>query len=988
MAVNKRPGSTNKFFSDEEFGLADVGRLVRDLDREPAALREMRLRLQNAQTSISAINSLDPVSRKNPLFAKQLNASRRAEASILPRIGLYEETRRERTTAQAVNSVGREFSDSSVNSHVTRSLNSMNNQGAGLVGANNASYSDLKKRQESIRDEMTRVRSRALNSAQNLYDDEGNIDQTSVRKMHKSQVRFKGLANELTTVSASLDQAKREGKDPQSRLLALTRAKENAAGLLGQNALEQQMRSGTGLGALSPKDLKQKETDAALKLVKAMEELRNSVGKGDEVMEKFASKAEEAAKELEDVQDARGMGGGSKYDSAKIIAGTVAEALSIITTGFQNVAINQPMQMVSNVQGAANIENEKYNMWHSAMSGDMTARMTLGAWKVGDAFGDQQAGRANFVHGGRMVTNTIGAGLGALQIAEADTIGAPGAVLGNSRVEATAQGAKSMISGIVGDVEEGAAWYRQTEKARLRIDGTHAVVNAAKALNHIPGQQLQKYRDYTMGLNEAAGQMGGEAGEAFLNQTAGTDFLTRMQSQGVGLKEMGALSAQGTGMMGSMFKSSQVIDAARLENLGFGSADQNMHRMGILGAAGGQDPSQNLAKIVEEGMQRGLNSSKAIDMIVENTARMTEETVKAGGGADATEFLTKTILSAMDRNNPNKEMAGQIAYQTYQSEEGARHNISTSFPGIINVDRNMKDLGMGADRMSAALLTQIPTAMLNSYKGKSPEELKNFLEGRGINTGQMDQSLFKNGKLIDTLNKNASVSELAQQSGVGFAMGSPAALMEEILKNKGNKKVQNALIYGNDPNALSEEQQKLRRGIAGAYSIQGKNAAAGIANAAVLAGVITDKENANTLAAMDANSGNTARGAAQREKRLGNIADAGAAAQGGRALGADAGGAEGIKNLAETGRIAFEKAGEKAEEMWSKAASETAQNFGKSSALLDKASGKLDDVADRLGGATDAWKVVSESFGNTMKRLMNELDKKTDEVKEKLGGHK
>lgn len=990
MPINRRSGSPNNFFSDDEFGLADVGRLIKDLDREPAALREMRMRLEKAQTGISAINSLEahaPGTIKQPTFAKALLGHQRAEVSLLPRISLYEDTRQERMSAQAVNSVGREFSDSSVNSYVARNLNSIGNQGAGLAGAANTSYSDLRKRQETIRGEMGRVRQRALNSAENLYDEEGNLDQDSVKKLHKSQVRFKALANELTSTTASVDQAKRDGKDPQSRLLALTKAQQNATGVLNTNNLEEQMRNGTGLGALSQKDLKQKEADASLKLIKAMEDLRNSFGKGDEALESFTEKAEEAAKELEEVQDAQGMGGGGgKYDSAKIIAGAVAEALAIITTGYQNVAINQPMQMVANVQGAANIENEKYNMWHSALGGDMTARMSLGAWEIGDAFGDQQAGRQNIVHAARMGTHGIAGGLGIVQIAEADTVGIGGAFLGNNRVEATAQGAKSAISGGIGLIQEGAAWARQTEKAALRIDGTHAVVNAAKALNHIPGHQLQKYRDYVMGLNEAAGQMGGSAGEAFLNETGGTDFLAKMRKEGVGLKEMGALSAQGAGMMGSMFKSSHAIDAVRFENLGFGSSEQNMQRMGMLGAAGTQDPSQNLAKIIEEGMQRGLNSSKAIDMLVENTARMTEENALAGGTADPTAFLTK-ILGAIDQNNPNDVMAGRIAMDAYQSGEAARHNISASFPGIINVDRNAETLGLGKDRKGAALLTQIPTAMLNSYKDKSPEELKTFLESRGVSHKTMegmDQSLFENGKLINILNKNASISELAQSSGVGYAIGSPGAFLEEILKNKDNAQVTNALLTGNDPNSLTDDQRTLRQGVIAGYSLNGLNGAAHIRNAAVLAGVEIPKETNKTLDEMALEYENSTRAAGQNEKRLGNRADADTAAQGGKALGADAGGAQGIKSLAETGRVAFEKAGKDAENSWRDAASKTAQNFGKSAGLLDKATGKLDDVATKLGETTDAWQVVTKSFETQMSKLFKDLSTKADELRNKL----
>lgn len=990
MPVNRRPGSPNSLFSEDEFGLADVGKLIKEHLREPAALREMRLRLERAQTSISAINSLEaaqPGISKNTAFAKQLRASQRAEANLMPKIGLYEATRQERTSAQAVNSIGREFSESSVGSYIARHLNSMEVQGGGFAAASNVSFSELRKRQAGIRGEMGRVRQRALNSAENLYDEEGNIDEGSVRKMHKSQVRFKGLANELTAVSASLNQAKREGRDPQSRLLALTKAQQNAAGVLNTNSIEEQMKSGVGLGAMSPRDLKQKETEASVKLMKAMDDLRKSFGKGEEIVEKFAENAEKAAKELEDVQEAQGMGGGggSRYEDIKTIVGSVQEALNVITSGYQNVAINQPMQMVQNIAGTANLENEKYNMWHAAIAGDMTARMTLGAWDTAEAFGQQQFGRQGNVHIGRIVTSGLGAGLGVLQagVGVAQAAGGVADVVGVNPIENIAQGAKSGISGAVGIVEEASALARHTDQTRVRIDATHAIMAAAKAINHIPGQQLQKYRDYVMGINEAASEMGGATGEAFLNETSGTDFLTKMRIQGVGLKEMGALSAQGAAAAGSMFQSGNVLDAVRLENAGFGSSTENIRRMGILGAAGTQDPGTNLSKLIEEGMQRGLNSSKAIDMIVENTARMTEETAVAGGGADPTGLIDR-ILSGIDRNNPNKEMAEKIAFQTYYSEEGARHNISTSFPGMINVARVQKELGLGGDLLGSAVLTQIPTAMLNAYKGKSPEALKNFLEGRGIShttIANMDQSLFQNDKLINILNTAGSVAELAQQSGVGYATGRPGAFMDLLLKNRGNEKKLNALLAGNDPNALTNEERTLREGLAAPASLGGKNFAAMARNAAVLAGIDIPKETNKTIDEML----NQSRLAAQIEKRGGNQAEIDQAIRGGSGLGAEGtSGAEGIHALARSLRVAFEKAGQDAETRWTTAASNAAASFGASTTSLNHASGNLDKAAQYLADNAALTGVVSKSFGAMIDKWTKDIKRTTDEVVTKL----
>lgn len=970
----------------DEFGLADLARLERQYAHEPAAFREMRVRASNARKSIQAVNAIEaaiPGSLANPKlpWQKQMANALKTKASLEPRMALHKQTTREHLNQQAVNAVGREFSERSIGSYVGDNINSLEAQVAG-ASLTTQGYNSLANQRAGIMGQIGQLREQSMEAAGSYIGNRG-VNPNSAGIIDKNAQHVKDMAQQLIPITIAMQQLKQQGLDPQGRQRALIGTGDRAAGVLGRERLEQEMMSGQGLGAFSPMELKKKETEAAEKLIKALEELRNSAGKTAQELEGMNENAEKAAKEFEDIQEARGMpGGGDRYASEKIIAGAVAQALAMGSGIYQNVAINQPMQMVQNTAAAANMENAKYNMWHNALSGDMTARMTLGAWQTGGAFGNQQAGRMDFVHGMRLAGKGIQGVLGGVQVAEG-VGGVGGAIAGISPTENVARGAGGVIAGVGGAIEEGAAWLRQTEKARLRIDSTNAVVAAAQAINGIPGQQLQTYRNYIMGINDAAGQMGGAAGEGFLNQAGGGAFLGNMAAAGIGGKEMAALSFSGASAMGSMFNAGQIFDAAGLEKIGFGTATTNMQRMGTLGAAGIGDAGQNLSKLIEEGMQRGLNSSKAIDLIVENTARMTEESAMMGGGADPTEFLAKNILAAIDRTNPNKEMAAKIAYQTYQGNEGARHNIAASFPGIINVDRNMKDLG--TDRMSAALLTQIPTHMLGAYKDKSPEELKEFLEGRGVKTGNMDPSMFQDGKLISILGVNASVSELAQQSGVGYATGSPGGLLAEGLKLKGggNNDVLSALITGKNMGVLTEEQRNLRSGVASGLAINGKNPAATIANAFSLAGIQLPPEVQKTLAEMEAQASGTARGAATYEKRLGGMAEAGQMAQGATLLGGGSG-KQAIQALAQSGRDAFVSAGENAEKAWTDAASKTAAGFGESVTNLNTSTGKLNDAASNLLASTDAMKVVSQSFGAILKQQTASIAKEVDRILSKL----
>jgi hypothetical protein len=152
------------------------------------------------------------------------------------------------------------------------------------------------------------------------------------------------------------------------------------------------------------------------------------------------------------------------------------------------------------------------------------------------------------------------------------------------------------------------------------------------------------------------------------------------------------------------------------------------------------------------------------------------------------------------------------------------------------------------------------------------------------------------------------------------------------------------------------------------------NPGAIIGNAAILGGYAPKDETAKTLAEL---APNTTRGEAQTERRLGNVQAMGAGEQGARLLGEGDSGAASIKALANTGRVAFERAGKHAEEAWSKAAADTATNFGKSANSLNSAAGRLDTVTKDLMAGTQAYKVV----GERLEKVLEDMQKKAGDNK-------
>lgn len=998
MAVNRSDDDDVNGESSEST-LAQLGRLARKAQTKSVRQQDLERRSHQAEREINYSEQIvsDPAVLANyAAMAEKPMSSEQAEKELLskiargrktiesvdPQLDLIRKSKIEGINSQASNVISRAYSMSGVNGEVTEAQRNRETQ---LYGATmqQQGWEPLEQKKKQLQQQISRMGAENKELA-NVYVDErtGKVDPGIHGKFSEDEEKRNSLVTELGRIAAAQKGLKQEGLDPESQQQKLFKTGASAAQLIRTNQFQQDAANKTGLGALSREELDKKQAAAATALTEALKQLKAATNATEDELKKLDDAAKKAAAEYEEATEFKeANGGGEKDERGKIALGALGEALQMVGQGFDKFLIQMPLQQVQNDTATANMANEQYELWKRGTDGDMSARLQMGYVSQAVEFGDMLGDRTKWGQIARGAGHTATAALGVVQGGEV-AAGGLGEFVGNSRVQAGAEAAKNVLGGGLGVATEIADAAKGITATQNRVAGYHATMAAGKAFSHVQGYQLQEYRDYVMGLNGAASEMGGGAGEAFLNQTGGNDFLEKMKVQGVGLKEMGQLSATGAQMMGSRFSADQAIGAVALENLGHGTAMENMTRMGKLGAAGANDPNQNLQKIIEEGMQRGLNSSKAIDMIVENTARMTEENAKMGGYADPTDFLTKAILGATDANNPNKEQAARIAYDTYQAEEGARHNTAASLSGIINVDRNMKDTGV-KDRVSGMIMTNIPTSAINAYKGNG-EGLKTFLEGRGVKVDQMDPEMFKNDKLLNILNRNGSIAELGRQSGLGWALqGKGAELLAEIEKNKGNKRVQNALVYGNDPNALTQEQRALRQGVAQAYGLEGKNAGAGIANAASLAGVFTrDKENEKKLSDEE----NSTRRALQQEGRRGNVRAAGAAQEGGKLLGSDEGGATGIKNLAESGRIAFEKAGVDAEKKWATAARDTAVNFGKSADLLNKATGKLDATAQNLMQGTATYKATTESIGATVKSVMAQLEKLPDAIKRKFIG--
>lgn len=960
MAVNKKGKGVNTIDEGEDFGLADLGRLEEQYAREPAAIRELRARAQRAKVERREMNKLGEVSplvAALPEFQQEVKINEKTTAGLENRLRINKIATRERVNAQAMNVVGREFSDRAVNSYVNANSNSLEAQ---VSGANAAwqGYGSLAQQKSNIMNQMQGLRQDSMSAAGGYIGNRG-VNAPAQATIQENAGQMKDLASQLIPITLAMQQLKQQGQDPQGKQRSLINMGDKASGVLSYNKLEDEMRSGKGLGALSAGDLRKKEAEAAEKLIKALDELRGAAGKTKDELEVLNKTAEDAAKEFGDMSEARSMGGSSS-NGAKLTgayASAVANVANLVGNTIQTMAVNQPMQQMSNIGGYANLENQKYDMWKSGNEGNMTERMNMGGWANAGEFGKQMANRTGWVVGSRIVGGAAATVAGAAQLADAATSVEAGTVTSKlglhdaNTVQTLAGGVQAAGEGLAMTMIQGKDAVQHISTSQAEIQANIAAMGTTKQLNHISGYQLQQYRDYDMGLNKGAMSLGSQAG-SFMDQAGGSAFMTRMQGVGLGMGEMANLSQQGAQNMGSTFNADQAIKAKHLENLGLGSASENMARMGTFAGAGAQNPMQSMEKVLERAVGSGLSSSKSLTMIAENTGQMVEQSNARGSGVDTTDEIARMILGAVDKKNTNQEFAGQQAANTFKSEEGFKTNASTSFSGMVAISRMQKDLGL--DFNSALSLQTTSTGMWTTWrdlaKHNKVDRVEQEMRNQGIDVSKNE--LFKKdpNAFFDKVSSDKVLSQL-ERGGAGWATGATkdfAALQQWVGADKGKMKI----FTGDDAAGEAAAPEWVRNALL-----------------AINQSVRNNDPNANPLAVrrdlgvglnyVDAASANAlpregtmrqdAFGASQEEKSLGERQRTAAAQQGiGTLAGANYSGTTAGVATTATGRVNQSLPGENAEAKFAEAAAKSAADFGASAIQLNFASGKLIDAANKL----------------------------------------
>lgn len=991
MAVNKSgKGSPPNFSDDSDFGRS-LNRIVEESGRDSSSSAALkRLAKQGHQRRRAIEATAESAARvaedegKDPNEAREaVNGNPRLQQEIYKakqfhaRVRSHEELKRERLNTQAVNIVGRDFSPSSVNSYVAQSINTPEMQASGMASAQKFSFADLTGQRKDIMQQMNTVRSRATEAAGQLVQS-GGTNSGAAQTIQRSEKEFADLKTKLTQNQAGLTELKREGLDPQSRFSALTKKSGVAANVLQGKEVEDAIRNKEGLGALSAKDLRAKEIEASAKVAKAMDDLRASLGKGDKVVEEFTSAAEKATEDLDNVHafqkagGGKGEGGGNGQAYLSILAQVATLAANTIHT----MAVQQPMQVQANIAGYANLENEKYDTWKAAVGGDMTSRLNLGMMDDTKDWSRDLALREGW--------GVLGArGVGA-------AAGIAGAVVEGTDIAAGTVGKKTVgeflgtsgdtikdFAGVIQGGGESTAMGLITAKDALQHISTSQVEIAANqqgratanAINHVSGYQLQQYHDYATSLTHAAGNLGTGA-NAFMDSTNSAAFMGRMDSLGMGTTEFSKLAAQGSANI-SGFSGENVLSAKKLENLGFGSAADNLQRQGML--QGSQNPIASSERIVEQGMSKGLTNSRALNAIAEHTGQLVESVVKGGSSFGDADAISKMLFGMTNQNIANEGIRADVAVQTFKSLDESTTGRGAGWTDRVAVARLQKDLGLNWE--NAQSLQGVGAGTWKGWQAsiaKNPgakSQIQSELFDRGIDVSQNEAFQKNPAEWLKTLGKDKALNAVEARGGFAFGANKNFA---EAMKWVGNDAKRAAQYSGQDtdqtgmPENVKQQVLALNRtannnGLNPVSLKMGIMQMQGAGGDAVNNYTLPDGTKA-FLGKEEANRGN------QEQTRAAQVG------QGAAAGGAGRSGAESLGGLTVGGRKIQDAA---KESEFTNAAAENAASFGASAKKLDYAGDKLIEAA-RLLAASAGMNKRDPNADKEIKELKETMEKPLD----------
>lgn len=792
------------------FGISEIEKIGASAYSIPKSEQEQRIRATTARTQMNALQDLpDSYVLNSPALTRVAQNAPNTLMSAEQRIRGSVSSRLERSNLQAVNAIGREYSETAINS-MSRSMYDSpvyQNRALSMMGS---SYEDLAQRRSAISGQLNALGSSSTEAASGLFTTRGPRGDL-YNQISGNAKQANSLVQEMTSIDLAMKTRRQTGSDPLSRFERLNTMGKSAEDFLSAKQIGQELSAGginINRGGQSVQvanaDIGKALAQEADNLKRALTELATSAGKSAEELNVMRQKAEESAENFDKLQKAQTGGGGSWGASGAQWAAAGAGMFNAIGGGIQQIAVTQRLGQVGNIAGYAGIENQKYNMYRSGRGGDVMSQMLASQWGEAEGFGKELKTGQQYAVGAYAAGGALQATAGGFQIA--GSLNPVENVVGtSSAMSARIQGAQNLTQGLTTTAVNTMDLTRGVSTNAAAIQGTSISMEARKALLSVSAEQLQGFRDFGVGMSTAAMGMG-KRGGAFIDEATSTAGLGAMANSRISPEQMAVMSQQGVATMGSMFSTGQIHAARGLERSGMGSMSENMQRMATLAGAGSNNPQAGLGSVMEAAVSRGLDSSKAVSMMVENTAAI----VSASGASTAAGINTVATTAALlggnvDPNQKNQEFAVQRAATAQQIARDTVTDTSVSFTGMINTSRISKTTGLSGTRsIFAAGLT--PEEIRGLQAMKDPAAQSEALLKRGINISGVAGGI--NG-FLSTMLENQTSQMFTGNGALGLGNN---AIRDSITKSA---------IAGKSWDQLSPEEKELagqlgaRTGLAG-----------------------------------------------------------------------------------------------------------------------------------------------------------------------------
>lgn len=742
--------------------IEEIGRSAYSI---PAEERELRRKARVAGQGIDIYQSLSEIAQKYEpvqiLHKKNINTLSRTQ----PRIRIGTEARLERITNQAVNEIGRTFDDSSINRSVGElSLTQQMQQASAMYASTN--YTNLYARSAQIHQDIGGLRGRAFNAAQNYFNKRG-VNSSAQSEMQGIDKELQAKLQELAPINIAMKAQRAAGLDPESKMSALMGRRAEADALLSAANPSRSHLSSLGMSQLKELELRQ-----AKRLSDAFKELEEAAKKGATNLDHLQKKAERTADNLGKTQDAirqnGGYGGGGGTNWLALAQG----GFGAIGGAIQQVGVNQRLAQMGNVTGYANFSNDIYQTYKSAAGGNIASLLALPQFKGAAGFGGSLKFAANLAVGAQAAAGVAQVGMG---VTEGGATLNPLSDAFNSSAAAASlkAGAQDIIGGTATTAVAGFDLARQVSARQAAVAGMYARMNAVRAVQAVNADQLQGFRDFGVNLGQASIGLGAR-GEGFLSRTVSDANMSRMAAFRVSPDQFAQMAGQGISQMGSTFNESQIFGARALERRGLGTMSENMSRMAMLSSAGGNNPQDSFARVLEAALPKGLDSSKALNAVVQHTATMAAASAGRVMGLDTTGVTASLLTFGINKNTPNKEAAIERSATAQQIANQYATNTGANFASMTAIARTQRTLGGGG--IEALVAEGVDTQTLMSIGGLKDRKAKEkALLNLGINPVGKDVDKMLSGLISNRQHK------LFESGGKGFVI--PGANEEELLSH-------------------------------------------------------------------------------------------------------------------------------------------------------------------------------------------------------------